>query len=199
MKRHFSFSAALLALFLLTPSARAQFGVAVGANFDKASDFSLANSSESFESATGYHVGVFVDLPLGPIALRPGIFYTDVGSLEPEGSFNAPKADLSLVEIPVDVRYRILLPLAKPYVLAGPVFRLANQSSDEVDLTQFSMAGAAGLGLELSLGGLRPFVEARYQFGVSKFVDGYEVGGVTIESEDDVKLNSFMIRAGLVF
>ncbi len=190
----------LLAVLAVAQPAQAQFGIAVGANFDKASDFSIGNSSESFDSATGYHVGVFFDLPLGPVALRPGIFYTDVGSLEPEGSgISTPKADLSLVEIPVDVRYRILLPMAKPYLLAGPVFRLANQSDDEVDLSQFSMAGAAGAGLELSLAGLRPFVEARYQFGVSKFIDSYQVGNVSVESEDDVKLNSFMIRAGIVF
>lgn len=199
MKRFLTPLAALFALLLTVPEANAQFGVAVGANFDRASDFSIGNAEQSFESATGYHIGVFVDLPLGPLALRPGIFYMDVGSLEPEGSFDAPEADLSLVEIPVDVRYRILLPLARPYVLAGPVFRLANQSNDEVDLTQFSMAGAAGLGLELSLAGLRPFIEARYQFGVSKFIDSYEVGSIQVESEDDVKLNSFMIRAGLVF
>ncbi len=192
------FTLTALCAFLIATPAAAQFGVAVGANFDKASDFSVNNSDQSFENATGYHIGVFIDLPLGPVALRPGIFYTDVGSLEPEG-FNAPQTDVSLVEIPIDIRYRLLTPLAKPYLLAGPVFRLANQSGDEVDLTQFSVAGAAGLGLELSLAGLRPFLEARYQFGVTKFIDEYQVGGVTIQSDDDVKLNSFMIRAGLVF
>ncbi len=198
MKKAFLALAACCALAAAQPAA-AQIGVAIGANFDKASDFTNGSDDASFDNATGYHIGVFFDLPLGPVALRPGIFYTDVGSIKPESTFDAPKVDASLVEIPIDVRYRVLLPLAKPYVLAGPVFRFANGSDDEISLTKFSMAGAAGLGVELSLAGLRPFVEARYQFGVSKFVDDYEIGGVQVESSDDVKLNSFMIRAGLVF
>lgn len=192
---------ALLALGTLAPAAHAQFGVAVGANFDKLSDVS-GDRDATFKNASGYHVGVFIDLPLGPLALRPGLYYTDIGSLESESVAGARESiDIDLVEVPIDVRYRLLTPLAKPYVSAGPVLRFAqNQGDDDnVDFEKFTLAGSAGLGIELSAAGFKPFIEARYQFGIQKLVNSFELGGVQFETEDGAKLNTFMLRAGLTF
>ncbi|HYE59235.1 MAG TPA: PorT family protein, partial [Rhodothermales bacterium] len=107
--------------------------------------------------------------------------------------------DISLVEVPVDVRFRLPTPLVKPYVLGGPVFRIANQDDENFRLNRLTIAGAAGVGLEVSALGFRPYIEARYQFGVQRFIDDFEIGNVEFESENDAKLNTFMLRLGLTF
>ncbi len=192
------FALAALAALAFAPAAHAQLGVAVGANFDRVSDIE-GNTQATFNNASGYHVGVFLDLPLGPIALRPGVFYTDISNIEATRAGKTESYDISLVEIPVDVRFRLPLPIAKPYLLGGPVFRIANQDDENFRLNRFTMAGAAGAGLELNAFVFRPFIEARYQFGVQKFVDDFSVGGVSVQTEDNTKLNTFMLRLGVTF
>jgi hypothetical protein len=109
------------------------------------------------------------------------------------------QVDVSLVEIPLDLRYRLLLPVGQPYITAGPVLRFANKSNNEVDLQDFTMAGNIGFGLELNAGGLRPFIEARYQVGLQKFMSEIKVGNIDITATDDARLNTFMLRAGITF
>lgn len=195
----FPFAAlALGALVLAAPAAHAQFGIAAGANFDQLSDVDTGSREATFKNATGYHVGLFVDLPLGPVALRPGVFYTDVSEFEVEdGAGNFDRVSLDLIEVPIDVRFRIPAPVIKPYVSAGPVFRFAqNQDEDgEFEPEDFTIAAAAGAGVELSALGFRPFAEARYQFGLQDLTK--EVAGFSTASGG--RVNSFMIRVGLTF
>lgn len=194
----------LLLVALLVSAAQpresfAQFGISVGANFDNISDIS-GDREATFKSASGYHVGVHMELALGPLAFRPGLIYTDVGSLEARDRFNTvQQVDVSLVEIPLDFRYRLLLPIGQPYLTAGPVLRFANKSNNEVNLQDFTAAGNIGFGLELNAAGLRPFVEARYQVGLQKFMNEIQVGNIDITATDDARLNTFMLRAGITF
>lgn len=194
--RHGLTAAALLAA---VPAAHAQLGVAVGANFDSISDVDRSGTTAAYESATGYHVGLTYTLGLGPIGLRPGVFYTDVSAFEPEaGSSNLDRVDLDLVEVPVDVMLTVVpLPMVRPYVLAGPVFRFAQDRNedDDVEKEDFTVAAAAGAGLSVNALGFRPYVEARYQFGLQNIAS--EIGGVP--TDDGGRVNSFMIRVGLTF
>lgn len=191
-------AAALLALAV--PAAHAQLGIAVGANFDSISDVDRENGVQgAYKSASGYHVGATYNLSLGPIGLRPGIFYTDISAFEPEdGTNNLERVDLDLIEVPVDVTLGVgVFPLARPYVLAGPVLRFAQTSDgdDTYEKEDFTIAGAAGAGVEVNALGFRPYVEARYQFGLQNFAS--EVGG--IPTEGGGRVNSFMVRLGLTF
>lgn len=176
------------------PSARAQFGIAAGVNFDKLSDAQAAGQDQSFGSAQGYHVGVLYNLNIGPVGLRPGVFYTDVGKLQDASS--ADEIDLSLIEVPVDVRVRLPLVVASPYLAAGPVLRFS-QPNDDGKLTakDFTVAGAAAVGADFNLALIKPFVEARYQFGLSGIAD--EIGGV--KTTNGAELSSVMLRAGITF
>lgn len=200
MNRFYGFILLALAVWATQPrDAQAQFGISVGANFDNISDIS-GDREATFKSASGYHVGVHMELALGPFAFRPGLIYTDVGSLEAKDRFNTVQnVDVSLVEIPLDFRYRILMPVGQPYITAGPVLRFANKSNDEVDLKDFTVAGNIGFGIELNAAGLRPFVEARYQVGLQRFMDEIQVGNIDITATDDARLNTFMLRAGITF
>lgn len=176
--------------------ARAQFGAgfgfAGGVNYDNFSDISADT-----DRATGYHLGVFFDTRFGPLALRPGVFYMDVGEIETETTEAASESfNLRLVEIPIDARFRLGTPFLNPYAMVGPVFRI-NASGDDFngEAEDFSLAANVGLGLELSPPGsdLRLYPEVRYAFGVDDIAQ--EVGTQT----DNVRLNTFMLRLGVAF
>lgn len=196
MRTRFALAAATAAL-ALAPAAHAQLGVAVGANFDRVSDIQ-GNTNATFNNASGYHVGVTLNLGLGPIAVRPGVFYTDVGSLESEDGISTRDLDFDLIEAPVDVIFKIPSPVIKPYVLGGPVFRFAQNGDDDgnIEYEDFTVAGAAGIGLEVNTLVFRPYLEARYQFGLQRIAN--DIGGIPT-GDSDAKLNSFMLRLGLTF
>lgn len=180
--------------FVGASSAHAQLGVAGGINYDDFSDIDADT-----DRAQGYHIGLFYDARLGPLALRPGIFYMNVGDIEADDVDDS--FDLQLIEIPVDARFRLgAAPFLKPYVMAGPVLRINASSDDfEGDAEDFSLAANAGVGLELTLPGadLRLYPEVRYAFGISDFAD--DVAGIDTASDGSARLNSFMLRLGVAF
>ena len=199
----------LFSLLMARPS-QGQLGIAAGANFDNLGDVEEQDVQASFENATGFHVGVFYDMAVGPLAIRPGLFYMDVGDMQAnfeegtvdpnfDGSFDA-----SLLEVPIDARLRLAaLPLIKPYLLGGPSFRLVTSESDDFgdSASDFSMAANVGIGLEIGLptSTLRLFPEVRYAFGLSRFAEDFQVQGQGVTVEDSARLNSWMLRLGLAF
>ncbi|WP_022835966.1 porin family protein [Salisaeta longa] len=196
----------LLSSAALVPAQAQTIGVAGGLNFNDLSDASI--SQEAPENATGYHVGLFADFGLGPVALRPGIFYTQTGRFDYDNlgaNFpdNADDFQLNLVEVPVDVRLNVLpLPLVKPYVFAGPVLRFASADEDAFDeaVEDVSLAGNAGLGVEINVPviGVTLFPEFRYAFGLTKVAD-FEALGTQFNTTDSPELNAYMIRLGIGF
>ena len=200
----------LLALALLTLSAgwlarpaQAQLGIAAGINYDDLSDIDTGSAETSFDNASGYHIGLFYDLAVGPLALRPGVFYMDVGEFDGGEDVFDEGFDLNLIEVPVDVRLRLApTPILTPYFMAGPVFRFPSASGDGFDevLEEVNVAGNVGAGLELNLAGLRLFPEIRYTFGLSNFTrDEFEFRGRNIRVEEEGRLNTFILRLGLAF
>lgn len=200
-----------LAAFTLAPAAQAQvpfvgkLGIAAGANFDSYSDIEIdgVNDDGSVDGATGYHIGLYYDLAFGPVGMRPGVYYVSLGDLElVDLAADAFTADLSLVEVPIDLRYRVILPFVQPYLSAGPVLRFANASDDEVEVKDFTVGGSVGIGTDLGvpLMPFKPHLELRYQFGLDGLVDDFEVAGQTISGDvDGGTLNTFMIRVGVSF
>ena len=206
-RRSFSlFALALLTLSAgwLTRPAQAQLGIAAGLNYNDLGDIDTGSAETSFDNASGYHVGLFYDLAVGPLALRPGVYYMDVGEFEDSEDIFEEGLDLNLIEVPVDVRLRLApTPILTPYLMAGPVFRFASSDNDDFEeaLEDINVAGNIGAGLELSLPGLiRLYPEIRYTFGLSNFTrDEFEIGGQNFQIENDQRLNTFIIRLGVAF
>lgn len=175
-------------------------GVALGANFNSLSDIDSGDSEATFDNASGWHVHLWFDLPLGPVAVRPGLRYMDMGELfAVETLVGGVEEDevITLLEIPIDVRIRLPLPMITPYLMAGPVLRFPAGSDDDDRLESFSLAGGAGIGLELGFGGITLYPELKYTFGITRFTDSYEIGGVTITPDDDQRLNAVMLSIGI--
>jgi hypothetical protein len=206
MKQHALRTASLafllaLATAVMTP-AQAQIGIAGGLNFNQLDDISATSANANLDNSTGYHIGVFYDLGLGPIAVRPGIFYREVGTYE--FSDLQQNIDLNAIEIPVDVRWRVLpLPLVKPYLLAGPVLTFPQSNTEGFEGTEsVNLNADIGAGVEITLPGvgftLMP--ELRYGIATSSFLeDNFEVRDVEVNPQDNPRLNSIMLRLNVRF
>ena len=177
-------------------------GVAAGTNFDRLSEIE-GDARASFDNATGFHVGIFYDLALGPLALRPGLVYVDVGAIDLEGD-PGEELELELVEGPVDLRLRLATPVLTPYLLGGPVVRL-NAGDDEIlgaEQRDVSVAGPVGVAVEVPVPGLglRLFSELRYPFGLTGVTDNeVRMGDVVFEPSEDPDLNAIKLRMGVTF
>jgi hypothetical protein len=195
-----------LALLSSASSAHAQFGIAAGLNFDRISDIDARDADVTFENASGFHVGAFFDLGLGPVAIRPGVFYRNIRGIEYDLTSLAvgarPSFDLNLVEVPIDIRIRTTTPIVRPYALAGPVIRFASTPDEDFEdaIENLSVAANIGAGVEIRIPmtGIRLFPELRYSFGVTRFTrDEFEILGRTIRSEGRQNDSSVMLRLGI--
>lgn len=188
---------------LAAKPAHAQFGVSAGLNYNRLNDITLNDRESAFDNRSGWHIEAWAGFGAGPLALRPGIRYVQAGTLfeglSDVGTDRADEVDVSLVEIPIHLRFRFPNPAVTPYVLAGPVVRFPFSDDDDLDEDlQTSVAGEVGAGLELNLGAVRLYPELAFAFGLSRFVaDEFTIAGRTFVADDEPRLNSVMLRLGI--
>ena len=194
--------AAILLLALSAAPARAQGGLAAGLNFSDLGDIDTGSADATFESSTGWHVGVFYRIGAGPVGVKPGVFYHQVGRYDfaDGGSF-----DVRAVEVPVDVQVDVMsLPALGLYLVGAPVLTVGRADEGFEDAVKdLSLTADVGVGLDVSLPGaglaLQP--ELRYSKGLSDYLDeSFQVGGATVTPSDDARrLSKVMLRVGVVF
>jgi hypothetical protein len=187
--------------------AHAQFGIYAGANFDQLSDIDITDGGEAaLDSRTGWHIEAWIDLPLGPIGLRPGVRYMDAGQLydglrDDEGVNVGEDISVNMIEVPLNLRYTFAAsPVASPYVTAGPVLRFPLTDEDDFndDLEAISVAGGLGFGVALRLSGIRLYPEIGYTFGITRLVDDdFMIGDFTFQADEEQYLNSLLLRIGV--
>ncbi len=178
------------------------FGVSVGGNFQRLNDIDLNELETKFESQTGWHVGAWVEVPLGPAAaLRGGGRYMAAGKLFDGVQANYPSIqenfDVSLIEIYLILRLGLPSPVVSPYVFAGPVFRIPSNTDRELsnDLKALSYAGEIGGGLMIKLGPIKLYPEVAYVFGLTRFIENEIVLNlISLQVGDPQKLNMAMVR-----
>ncbi|MCH8276451.1 MAG: outer membrane beta-barrel protein [Bacteroidetes bacterium] len=179
----------------------AQIGVAAGLNYEEISDLEIGNTKGTFDNASGYHIGVFYDLGVGPAGIRTGLFYRSMGKFDASLPGIVKDFDLSLFEIPVDFRFNLsATPVLTPYVIFGPVFSFPFSSDNDFKdaFEQVSVSGNVGVGLAMNLLGLRIFPEFRYTIGISRFMKkDLSIGSVNFEAAEPQRLNTVMLRIGV--
>jgi len=212
MKRNASLVPSLFAFFFLAAATfpttvKAQPGISAGLNFNQLDEIETETLRADLENSTGYHFGLFYDLTFGPVALRPGIMYRHIGEYG-FSNLNLPDQtslfDLDVIDVPVDLRWRILPQSpVKPYLLVGPVLsfpQAEDDLDDGVEVVSLSADIGAGLGIELPGAGITLMPELRYEFGTTPFIqDEFDVGDATIQPQDTPRLNSFVLRLGVRF
>ena len=196
-----SLMAALALIFFAAPAAHAQLGIGAGLNFNELDDIEAGSVDATFDNATGYHLGAFLNLGTGGLSLRPGVFYHRIGTYDFPGG---DELELSAVEVPIDVRltFGATSPLAL-YVLGGPVitFPRSPDSDETVRSTMLTADIGAGLSFGTPGGGLSLQPELRYGVGVTDyFEEQFTVGGTTVTPADDSRrLSKLMLRLNVVF
>lgn len=195
---------AALALVLVSAvPAQAQFGIGAGLNFDDLDEVDTSSGSATFDESTGYHFGLFVNIGSGPVSLRPGVFYHQIGTYDfPDGE----ELDLSAIEVPIDIRLN--LAPGSPvnvYLLGAPVITFPSSGGDDFEEAFESMSLSADLGagiaLELPGGGLTLMPEVRYSAGLTDYwSDDFSVGSVTVTPADDARrVSRWMVRLNVMF
>jgi len=213
-------AATAFGLALLPGRAECQirFGVAAGFNYTDIDNVDFGSTTAVYDSRQGYHIGVIADIPLGPVGIKPGIFYMNAGKIFKDGLADfideaIPEAaqvqfnddfDVRYVTFPIDVRYRIGLAVVQPYIFAGPEFRfrtetgLVSEVSDNIK--SFGVAGNFGAGVELSLMGVKLLPEFRMAFDTSSIIDkSIRIGDFEFVADEAHQLRSVMLRLGVLF
>jgi hypothetical protein len=197
---------------LLASPARAQFGVTAGLNFAQMDDFtsSVQNTSvnAAFDNATGYHVGLVYELGSGRWAVRPAAVFRTIGTYtlpqDPTVGDLRNEFDLQVVEVPVDVKLRLIdLPLIHPYLLAGPVASFPWGEGDFSDATEeIALSANVGGGINIDASWLPVALQAevRYETGVTDMLqNNFTVGGQTFEVRNEPRNSALSVRLNLLF
>ena len=209
MNRNSLFGLALIATLLLASSATAgpvQWGIRGGWNFDSMSEVDTGSEQVSFNTQTGYNVGLFADFGFGPLGVRPGISYLKTGPLFSGATFvTDDQAQLSYIAVPLDLRYKLPIPGASPYLATGPELRaLVGGAPTELEeqLAKYGATWGVGLGFEIGppMGGFRFIPELRYSFDLTGLVkDQIQIEGQPIPFEGGQKVDSWRLSFGLAF
>ena len=200
---------AALGWMALPQASNAQIGVVGGLNFESLDDLDAGEASANFESSTGYHVGLAFNRDFAVLGLRLSGIYRRVGEYEFAGEQGGSESfSLSTIEVPLDLKYRLSLPLVTPYAMAGPQvsFPIGDGSGElgddfEDNLEDVNLSGNVGAGVEFNLAGVRLTPELRYEFGVTSiFGDDFEIPGTENSIDvNDPKLSAFSIRLHVFF
>lgn len=136
------------------------FGIKAGLNYDQNGDFSFVEAGDNIihgaDGKTGFNVGVFGQLELPIIYLRPELVYTKSKSSYKVNAANSVSKDydVSSLDLPLLVGVRILGPLN---VFAGPAFQyvLNNDLEDfEIEDVKNDFTVGLNLGIGVNLGRL---------------------------------------------
>jgi len=191
----------ILASLWAPHTARAQIGIVAGYNRDSIEDFVPTNGFDFTDRSNGFHIGIFFNVNVGPVGIRPAVVYHQVPDLIASTVEDRTQFDLELVEIPLDLRLRIPIPIIRPYVLAGPVFSFPSTSVTSVDdlLEPRPVRAEFGIGMELNLG-FRLWPEIRYGRGLGRLMrSAIPLGDGTLLGSGDPRLDTVMIRLGISF
>lgn len=198
-----------------SPSAGQDLGFVGGLNFTSADQVEFQDAQVTFENRTGYHLGIYANLGLGPLEVRPGIRYLDAGRLydglgtiftsdeETVPAFD-DEFNVSFVSVPIDAVLNLPAPLIDPYLYAGPEFRFqrtpdAPEAFEEA-LNDWTYIGNLGVGARISLpgSGITLVPEIRYSFGLNNWIaEDVEFAGQTFEATDQQRSDSFFISLGI--
>ena len=144
-----------------------EYGVKGGLNFDSAGKISKLNNDVytdgSLKSESGFNLGLYAQVDLLILYLRPELQYTNV-----RRSFEKLDFTSSRIELPISLGYKVLGPLS---IFAGPsiFYYISNKTNaNSFDRITNKFNFGHHLGLRLNLGNLS--FDFRYEKGNSSVV-----------------------------
>lgn len=163
----------MVALFTAV-NAQVQFGVKAGVN----STNLTGDDTNDYQSITGFHAGVFAEIPLGrKFSIKPELMYSLQGAKSDgiDSILAGSTLKTGYINIPLLAKYNIISGL---YVETGPQIGFLASAKNDFNgvnhdvkdvykTTDFSWAFGLGYELPLGLG-----VNARYNSGLGKIAEG---------------------------
>ena len=204
MKKHLI---ALTLMLCMGTAALAQgsFVVKAGLNFNKMQDIKIDNLEQSWNSQTGFHVGIGGQyrIPLVGLSFQPEILYsrirTDIIGEVGQDSYGFR---MDYIEIPLNVQWGINILFLRPYVFAAPYIRYAVSKGDLLehvewqDLNRLDYGLSLGAGLEI----WKLQVSGKYSWSFGQLAPG---GSLHIDSDDwkldDANMRGFELSVAFLF
>lgn len=192
-------------LSLPRPSA-AQLGLTAGLNFEQTEDIRMAaegaSQAAALNNATGYHIGVLLQLGSGAWSFRPGVIFRQMGTYR--FSELGENFDVQVIEVPLNIRARLVdAGIFHPFVVAGPKASIPRSEGDFNEATEgISLTGNVGGGLGIHAGWLPVSIEAEldYAFGVTDWIkDDFMIGERSFDPQDRPQLSALSVRLNLLF
>ncbi|MDD2539179.1 MAG: porin family protein [Bacteroidales bacterium] len=204
MKKHLI---ALTLMLCMGTAALAQgsFVVKAGLNFNKMQDIKIDNLEQSWNSQTGFHVGIGGQyrIPLVGLSFQPEILYsrirTDIIGEVGQDSYGFR---MDYIDIPLNVQWGINILFLRPYVFAAPYIRYAVSKGDLLehvewqDLNRLDYGLSLGAGLEI----WKLQVSGKYSWSFGQLAPG---GSLHIDSDDwkldDANMRGFELSVAFLF
>jgi len=190
MKKFLVLAAAVMTLSTAA-QAQVKIGVKVGSSLSNQERNDVSTSKLISNNAfKGYHAGLIADLPLSAhLSLQPQLLYAKKG-VKYTGAFGTDaKLTMHSVEIPVNLLYKIEVPMGKIFAGAGPVIgygfsgKLVNNGQTKKMYTNemnnwshLDISANALAGIEFNNGF---FASLQYQHG---FKDQYKTEAVNVKN-----------------
>ena len=204
MKKHLI---ALTLMLCMGTAALAQgsFVVKAGLNFNKMQDIKIDNLEQSWNSQTGFHVGIGGQyrIPLVGLSFQPEILYsrirTDIIGEVGQDSYGFR---MDYIDVPLNVQWGINILFLRPYVFAAPYLRYAVSKGDLLehvewqDLNRLDYGLSLGAGLEI----WKLQVSGKYSWSFGQLAPG---GSLHIDSDDwkldDANMRGFELSVAYLF
>jgi hypothetical protein len=185
----FAFIAAVASVSAQDAASGAKFGIKAGANFSNI-NYKTDGEDESLDTKVGFHVGGFVNVPLGStFAFQPEVVFSQEGAKQ-EFMGEDVKLNLSYINVPLLLQYRASGFIAETGPQLGFLIGAKAKADDEDEdvkdqFESFNFGWGVGVGYQLASGfGFG----ARYNFGLSN---------IAKEGDDDNKAKTSTIQVGL--
>jgi hypothetical protein len=169
-KRTVLFSIAFLASILLM-NAQSDYGIKAGLNYNSNGDLKEFTSEvnqiykNDGKGKSGFNIGFYGKLDLGPIYIRPELIYTKTTS---EYELNSTVEDykISKLDVPVLVGIKLIGPI---HVFAGPAFQYyLNNDLKGINISDVENDFSVGMNIGASIELGRIGIDVRYERGLSE-------------------------------
>ncbi|MDR1780390.1 MAG: PorT family protein [Tannerella sp.] len=183
-----------------------RWGVKAGINFSHVT-VSEENVGNYVNSATGYHLGPVIEYmqnKFSSAGIEAALLFTRKGFDIDGGSIAKMHIMNDYIEIPVNLKWRVNLPVVKPFLTIGPYvnFRVGGKEEWSLGLLSGSSSSSSGLlesqdvnaGFNLGAG----FDIMNIQLGLNfnwGLTDAYKVPGLDVTAKD----RTFALTAAVMF
>lgn len=169
-KRTVLFSIAFLASIMLM-NAQSDYGIKAGLNYNSNGDLKEFTSEvnqiykNSGKGKSGFNIGFYGKLELGPIYIRPELIYTKTTS-EYELNSDIVEYKISKLDVPVLVGIKLIGPL---HIFAGPAFQYyLNNDLKGINISDVKNDFSVGMNIGASIELGRIGIDIRYERGLSE-------------------------------